>query len=254
MEYWQRPLTPGGWAGFLEGAGTVAHGFRYLNRHPKLWRYALLPLLLNVVISAITLVGLIAGVVWAIRRLHPEFPEGTLGIALEILSGILLIALAVALAFATWLILQAILCGYFYSRLAYQVELRLGARPEELTEVGFWAQAVDALRTVLTLIGINVGLLALHCVPVLGSIVAFAASFYFDAVLLGMECLDYPLSMRGKRRDEKVAFVRRHRPHTLGLGAVILGFGMIPILGAVLMVGAVVGAVLLHRRATRVVA
>ena len=67
-------------------------------------------------------------------------------------------------------------------------------------------------------------------------------------MLIGFDLLSYPLSLRGKRRSERVAFVRRHRPRTLGLGAVVVAFEFIPIFGAVFLTTAVVGSVLIHQR------
>ena len=75
-----------------------------------------------------------------------------------------------------------------------------------------------------------------------------SGSLYYDALLFGEDYFDYPLALRGKRRHEKKEFVRKHRYYTLGLGAAVFLAGFIPIVGAVLLAAAVVGAVQLHRR------
>src|SRR4029079_4257994 len=47
-------------------------------------------------------------------------------------------------------------------------------------------------------------------------------------------------------RSEKVAFARSHRGQTLGLGAVVLLFNFVPVVGPILMTAAVAGSVLLY--------
>lgn len=59
---------------------------------------------------------------------------------------------------------------------------------------------------------------------------------------------DFPLSLRGKRRQEKREFTRRHRAHTLGLGATVFMVSFVPVVGSLILATAAVGAVLLYRR------
>ena len=71
---------------------------------------------------------------------------------------------------------------------------------------------------------------------------------YFTCSTLGFEYFDYLLSLRGLRRSEKLAFARRRRPFTLGLGTSVAVLAFVPIINAVFLTTAVVGAVLLHKR------
>jgi CysZ protein len=132
--------------------------------------------------------------------------------------------------------------------MARVVELRLGATPEELVELSFIAEAADGARDAAWLVAINLALLSLHLVPGIGSLVSLALGWYVNCQTLGAGYLDFPLSLRGWRRRERRAFARRHLPQTLGLGTAALAGTLVPVLGAVLLLGAVVGAVLLHRR------
>jgi CysZ protein len=217
-------------------------------RHRELWKYGIVPIVLNVLITGFVLVVLLVTVGFAIDWLHPMFSDGWGWVTLEIVCGIALAALAVLGAFGSWLLLQAVLCGFFYGKLAAQVELKLGMRPEELREVSLKAQTIDAVRDISLLLSVNVGLLLFHIVPIVGSLVATCGSTYFNLLILGGDFVAFPLDLRGMRRAEKRAFVKRFRYHTLGLGAAVILLMLIPVVGAVLLTTAVTGSVLLHRR------
>ena len=147
-----------------------------------------------------------------------------------------------------WVILQGVLCGHFYSKLAEQVELQLGMVREDIQEVPFAHQIRDTLGDAGLLTGVNLGLLMLHCMPGIGSIVSAGGSYYFTCMTLGLDYFGHPLALRGKRRAEMRAFARRHRAHTLGLGTAVAVVSLVPLINAVLLTTAVAGAVLLHRR------
>lgn len=98
------------------------------------------------------------------------------------------------------------------------------------------------------LAAINLGFLSMNCVPVIGSIVGLCGALYFDCMILGRNFLAFPTGLRGMRRREIREFCRRPRYHSLGLGAAVLLFSLIPLVGAVLLTTAATGAVLLHRR------
>jgi CysZ protein len=217
-------------------------------RHRELWKYGIAPIVLNVLITGLVLVVLMVTVGFAIDWLHPKFSPEWYWRALEIVCGIALAALAVLGAFVSWLLLQAVLCGFFYGKLAAQVELKLGMSPEEIRDVTLKAQIIDAVRDISLLLSVNIGLLVLHIVPVIGSLVATVASTYFNLLILGGDFVAFPLDLRGMRRAEKRAFIKRFRFHTLGLGAAVILLLLIPVVGAVLLTTAVTGSVLLHRR------
>jgi CysZ protein len=233
---------------FREGFGMPWEGFKYMGRHPRLWRHGAIAVALNLLITGVVLFLLVLTAVGVISRVHPLFPPGWTWRLLEVLSGIAIVAMALGLSIAAWMLLQGVLCGYFYSKLARQVEIQLGARPEELQEVKFTFHLADALHDVASLIGVNLAFLCLHIVPVIGSIAAVGGSVYYDCYLLGSDYLDFPLELRGRNRTAKRQFARQHRPQVLGLGAIVLLISFVPIIGSVLLTTAATGAVLLHRR------
>jgi uncharacterized protein involved in cysteine biosynthesis len=235
-------------AAFREGFLSPWEGFRFMNRNPRLWRFGVLPVLFNLLITAFVLVMLIVAGVWYARELHPRFAGSWWMRGVEVLAILGILAVVVGLALAAWLLLQSILCGYFYAKLARQVELQLGLPPGEIKEVSLGREIADGVRDVAALIGVNGGLLLLHVVPLIGSIVATVGSLYFDCWLLGLDYFEYPLALRGKTRKEMRQFAKVHRPQTLGLGAAVLLMALVPVISAIFLTTAATGAVLLHRR------
>jgi uncharacterized protein involved in cysteine biosynthesis len=230
------------------GRGFTApwRGFVYLWQQPGLWLYGIVPVLLNLFISAFALAIFVGSAIAFMVYLHPEFPEGWWGILLEIVSGLALLLAAATLAFVVWFILQNILLGHFLGLLAKHVEVRLGTPADRFRDIPWSYQLVDTMRDLGILIAINGGAMLLHVVPLLGSVAATGVMLYFNSMLFGAEVLDYPLMLRGIRREEKWAFLRKHRPYTLGLGLATLAVGLIPLIGPIYMTAATVGGVLLY--------
>ena len=235
-------------AAFGEGLTTPWVGFRYMFNHPALWRYGIIPILLNLLITSLLLVGLVIAAVLFLRGLHPKFGDGWFWVVAEILTGLLLLVAVLGLTLMAWLVLQGILCGHFYSKLAAQVELQLGMRPEEIKDVPFAYQVSDTLRDVSFLAVVNMACVCVQIVPGIGSLVGVCGSYYFNCFTFGLDYFDHPMALRGIRRREKRAFAKRHRAHTLGLGTVVLAITLLPVVNSVLLTTAVTGAVLLHRQ------
>ncbi|MHC4177259.1 MAG: EI24 domain-containing protein [Planctomycetota bacterium] len=235
-------------AAFGEGLSTPWLGLRYMSRHPALWRYGVIPVLLNLVITTLLLVVLIAVAILFFREIHPWFGDRWGWILAEIVCGLLLLVAVLGLVLVAWLVLQGILCGHFYSKLARQVELQLGMPPDDIEEVPFAYQVADTLRDVGFLAVVNLACVCVQIVPVIGSVLGVCGGYYFNCFTFGLDYLDHPLALRGIRRREKRAFAKRHRAHTLGLGTAVLAITLLPVVNAVLLTTAVTGAVLLHRR------
>ena len=234
--------------GFVEGALTPWRGFRHMCDHPRLWRFAGMPIALNMIIT----VAVLALLIWAVPELihyaHASIVDVWYRIPLLFVLDTLIVAAAITATAVTWLLVSGILCGYFYERLAREVEIGLGTPAETLKDLALRYHVVDAVIDVAKLIGINMGFLVLHIVPVIGSIVATIGITCFDCYIFGNDYLDFPLALRGMRLDEKRAFARRYLSHTLGLGMSVMMFSFIPILGAVMLSTAAAGAVLLYHR------
>ncbi len=233
---------------FVQGVAAPFRGFGYMWRHKGLWRFGVWPAIVNTLIS----LALLALVVLGLWRLHswwePPFVTGWVADVIEVIVGIFLTIIALAVAVLLWAILHGTLCGHFYSKLAAEVERRLGLDESQINEVPMTKQLVDVLRD-LGLMGlVFVGLFALQLIPILGALLGVPLVLYFQYLILGRDFLDHPLSLRGARWHQKRRFIARHRTNVLGLGFVVSLIAFIPIVSAVLLTTAVTGSVLLHRR------
>jgi CysZ protein len=244
----QRAGLASGLRGFVVGFAAPWAGFRYMNRHPALWRHGILPIACNLVLSVLLLAALVCSSVRAFGWLDAMFPPGIWWLLLEILAGLLVAVAIVAVMIAGWIVFQGIFCGFFYSRLAREVEIQLGLKPEQMREVPLAYQVLDALLDLAVLTVVAVSCLLLSLVPVVGPVAAVAVGGYFDCFIFGMDYLDYPQALRARGRRVQREFARRHRGYTLGLGASVMLVTLVPLLNSVMLTSAAVGAVLLHRQ------
>jgi len=223
-------------------------GLAFLGRHSNLWRYAVAPIILNILITGVILTGLVAATTAYALHIHPRFPDGWLGWLYEAGAILGLLALVVGLVACSWVFCQAAFCGYFYGRLTRRVEMRLGTAEEELKDLTFRQELTDGVIQTLKLVAVNLGLFCLNIIPGIGSFVAVAGGIYFGSFSLGREFLQFPSAIRGLGREAQDAFARQHRPATLGLGAAALLLSFIPFVNSVFLTTAAVGAVLLRRK------
>jgi CysZ protein len=235
---------------FRGGISAPVDGFAFLNNHPALWRYGVWPVLVNIVVTFVVWLSAfyVGWMVW--DSYQTALPIAWWTGIVKWTGLICIVLLTLALGFATYLLMLGVICAWFFSKLAYHVELALGSKPEDLVEIPVFAQVIDTLRAICKLVVINVLVLFLHLIPVVGSIAAVVIGLYMDAYILGAEFLGYPLELRGQRWRDRQAFAKQWVGATVGLGIVVTGLMLIPIVGAVFQTTAVVGAVLLHRKLT----
>jgi CysZ protein len=246
----QPPANRPAHGGFLTGLRAPVEGFSFLLRRPRLWHYALLPILINVVLTLTLFIGLSYGAYRFIADMHawPRFAASWWGRTQEGFAVLAVVAATLSLIAGSYILLGGILTAWFNERLAKQVEIALGTPASELTELPFRYQAFDAVLNFLKVTLTAAACFFIGCIPVIGFILGGAISFYVDCFIFGYDYLDYPLALRGHRRSAKRAFCRRHRPETLGLGATVLLMNFIPLVGSVFLTTAAAGAVLLHKR------
>ena len=240
---------------FLEGIFVPWLGLRVLIVRPRLWGYAIVPVLINLAIMAaaifamFTIGSALLALLW--WSLGGEWNEGwwlVAKIAIVILGGISTIMVCIAAAVIMWRLLSAMFCGYFYGRIATAVELELGLPAEEMQPISIWREMRDAFTDMGWLMTSLAVALVVSLIPFIGAPIALAYSLYFQILTCGRDQFSYPLSLRGKHRAERVAFCQQHFTHTMGVGTVVLAMEFIPIVGALFMVTAAAGAVILHRR------
>ena len=120
------PGTPVG--RFTEGFTAPIQGLKFLNQRRHLWRLAVLPILFNLLITGLIIVVLIAIIGWFASVVHPWLTDGVSGgwwvlvLVGEVLAVLMLLAICGVAAVVIWKVLGGVLCGYFYGKLAEEVE------------------------------------------------------------------------------------------------------------------------------------
>ncbi|MBB75724.1 MAG: hypothetical protein CMJ75_14560 [Planctomycetaceae bacterium] len=251
----ERPLAEHGLGRFGEGLCAPWDGMRVMRVQPSLWKHALWPVLLNVVIWLVILVGLLWVGGQLLSTLQPWVAEqlpnwSWLSAVSRLIVFLTVVLLCGVLAVVAWFMLTAILCSYFYGLLAEHVEHLLGdtAKHQPLSMLQ------EMKDTTFNLLFLAVGQAVIFCLnflPLIGSVLAFVLGWGFTWYLLGADFFAYPLALRGVRRWQQLKFASGHKAHTLGLGAAVFFCGVVPLLGAVLLTTTVAGSVVLYRRIAR---
>ena len=247
-----QPATWG--AQFVAGFMAPWHGFKFIRRNPSLWPFAVFAIVLNLVITTLIFIALVAGIATFVVYGHPWFTQDQQGtqywlwLSLEVLAVALLFVFAVGMAMMTWKLLTGILVGYQNGQLAEHTEILLGMNPDEITSISFWDEVADTFLLLGSLLFNYFIFFLVAFIPIIGAPIAIVGSMYRTWFLFGFSFLDYPLSLRGKRRADKIAVARRFRPYTLGLGSAVFLLEFLPIINSVLLTTAVIGAVTINRR------
>ena len=234
----------------IAGAAVFFRGIAFLLKRPRLWHWAVWPILITAVVFA--------GLAFASTRWLPGLMDAYLLPPSEGWWG----ALYWPLLIVEWsLIVLGLLIGFyivaklvtapFYGKLAQRTMSELSGAPVEAPG-GIWADAVLPMLNSLRRLFWLALLLPLSLIPVVGIVVGPVVAAFFFA----MEFLDYSLdtvtpalAFADRRR-----YAWRHGGAALGFGLVVTLALAIPVLDLVVMPFAVcAGAIFLHERPWRTV-
>ena len=84
--------------------------------------------------------------------------------------------------------------------------------------------------------------------PVVGPLISLFGGIAFTSWIMGLDYLGFPLALRGYPRWRQYPFGVANSARVVGLGLFVSICELIPILGAIPLTSAVIGAVLLHRK------
>jgi CysZ protein len=220
---------------FISGALYPFHALSLLARTPRLWRYVLVPVLVNILVGATLYAGLLLAGWRSVDTFVAGLPEWA-----AVLGALLHVLLIVVLLIVTGYILVrfgVVLGAPWYARLSNELEfLRTGrSLPDEAA--GFATALRDIGRAVMfelqklvLVLAIGVGLLLLNFVPVAGQILATAGGIALGATIACLDFFDYPLERRRISFRAKLGVIRRSLPASAGFGLVCLGLVSIPFL------------------------
>lgn len=218
------PAAAAGVAGALarvgKGVAAPLRGLLFLNRHPRLWTWIAVPLLLNALLCG--------AVAWLLGDLLsdwlPDFAgpwPGWIDWAREALAGLLEFlawAAAILVAALTALTLAGVVNAPFYDLLSERVEAAHFGRADPGRP---WSALLgDLLRSLAASLSLLLRYLAVMAVllllsfTVVGAPLLLLAGLYFG----GLAQVDVTLSRKLYPGARRSAWARRHAPLLLGLG------------------------------------
>lgn len=216
----------------VTGVRDVGRGLAALRAHPALWKWAVAP----AVVTLLLLVGAIAGIAHAVDPAVGWAAAHLPGPLARVASPILTALIVGGLVLAALLVFTSIagaVAGPFNERLSEHLEAELTGKPPgpfSLREFvhGAAVSAAHALRRlVVALVGI-VLVFAAGLVPVVGTIAALGVAAWFAASAASYDCYDAVFGRRAMAYRDKLAYLSRHRGRTLGLGLAVAGLLLVP--------------------------
>jgi CysZ protein len=193
--------------GLVRGFLAPFRGGVFVARQ-RLWRYLLLPLLVNVALGLATMVA-------AARFFREELAQ-TLSSA-PVLGWIFLAVTTVLGGVVLFIVLQPLVSAIFCDRLSEIVEKRVRGSVPSVSFLASTGRALvhGLLKAVCYGLAILVGALLTPFLGPLGTVVGVA----LGAVFLAYDGFDYPLARRGRTFGGKWAYLLRHPGQTIGYGA-----------------------------------
>ncbi|HEU4329132.1 MAG TPA: EI24 domain-containing protein [Roseiflexaceae bacterium] len=221
------------------GASYPFRGLWLLIGTPRLWRYALIPLLINLVLGAL-LYGLLLSA--GLREIDATVAQAPLG---DLLGPILRVLLIILLLIVIGVLVASFgvtLGSPWYSRLSEEIELIcLGSAPpaEPLSAQGITRDLLRALlfelKKLVLIIGIGLPVLLINLLPVAGQILSTVGGLLLGATIACLDFFDGPLERRRLRFRDKLGVIRRLLPSSLAFGLVSLGLVSIPLVNLLMI-------------------
>jgi CysZ protein len=220
----------------LAGLAYPLRALAIINRTPRLWRYVVVPIVVNLAVGAVLYLGIYAG---ALRLLEAQFGGGGEGVAaflFWIVRALLAVTLAVGIGFV--LVRFGVVLGApWYGQLSEELEGMLTGRPlaakplsarEILGDIGRALQF--ELKKLLLVLGVWLPSLVLLLIPAAGGLLYGAIGIALGATVACLDFFDGPLERRRLRFREKLGLVRRLTPASASFGLVAFALVSLPLL------------------------
>jgi CysZ protein len=238
------PVVRLGKVDLLAGLSSFFGGFGFIVSTPSAWGFALVPMF-----AAGTLfVGSGWLGVWGATALYHHVVAGTHGTLGAIGAGILyvlLIAVAVVLAFVVACALAQPLSGFALEALAKKQEVALGRQPRVAKEP-LWTSFFRSLRVTLLSLACGLPVLAaLSLVTVLAppaAVITVPLKFFVVSLMVAWDFLDYPLGVRGARVRDRLDFIGKNFGSVCVFGLLSALVLLIPGVGFIVLPAGVCGA------------
>ncbi|ETW94267.1 MAG: hypothetical protein ETSY1_35640 [Candidatus Entotheonella factor] len=240
----------------IRGFRLPFQGIEYLAQHRSLWKWALLPAVVNLVLFSVAFAILIAYIptLYNLARFEsPATQQAWLwSTSLSILSGtlgVLLIMLSSAVLAIVFLLISKVIAAPFLDVLAQQVEYLHGETQAATFNLGylwrsFWVAIGAELKRTGFVIAVYIVLFLLGLIPILAPFTALAGTLFTILFL--------PLQYAGYTMDHRLMTFRQRRALIAQRPWLMFGFGVaafltifVPLLNFVCLPILVVGGTLL---------
>jgi CysZ protein len=239
-------------------------GVSFLGRHRVLWKWALFPTIVNIIVFAMAFALFLAFYpdLYALATgfLYLDAPQtwyAWLWVApLRLLAwctGLLLLITALVVLYFVFLILGTMLAAPFLDVLAQRVEALATGRAcqgqttllDAVRNIG--VSIIEELRKLAFFLAVQITLLLLGLLPVLTPFTVLAATL-FTMLFLPLEYASFAMDHRQLRFRQRRALIWQHRWLMLGFGAAAFLTLLIPLLNFICLPALVVGGtlVILH--------
>jgi CysZ protein len=226
---------------FGRGVRHGVRGGKLLLRTPSLWPLVLLPF----VLSLVAFVAVFAAVFALRDRWMALLPAAG---ALRSIVGVVAYIALLVIGFFAYLPLATLIAAPFNESIAEAVERRLGgAEPPPFSFGRFLGDLgrgiAHAIRSLVRYLMLAAAVFVASFLPVIGPAIALVGGGYLAARFAAYDSLDATLSRWRWSYQRKQELLRRRRALCMGLGALVAGLLVVPVLNALaLSLGAAGGA------------
>jgi|GEM_PF-3597720 CysZ protein len=227
--------------GIRIGAEYFFRGARELWRRKGWWPLLIVPTLLNVLLYALFVVGIMTLVRQFLSGYAPSTWWGIL-----IAAAIFVVTLAAVLYLGSMLFIffGSIISAPFYDSLAQRAARERGAVIVERT---WWQEVWRPIKHSVIKFGwyllVQIGLLGLYLLPVaVGPVAYLTLGFFATAFFLALDFLDFSFDFRGWTFTERKKWCMERKGVVLGFGGAVLLGTMIPAVNIVVPPIAIIAA------------
>lgn len=248
-------------SGFAVGFMRPVEGAGFLLRHRGLKRFAILPLITNIIVYAIVIglfIWLLASIdlqvgPWEFWGPTGRWLSSALDWLLDTLKWLIALPLILIICYFTFTIVGFILAAPFNEMLSARVERRLidPSTTEKEAAPGFirdtWTSLVDSGRILSRQLLWTLLVLPLIFIPFVGWIPLFAVTGWFT----GLGLIDPTLARRRRSRLQKDSVLASRRGEVFGLGVAMELMILVPFVGLFVLPLAVTGGTIAAVQADR---
>ncbi|WP_322821405.1 EI24 domain-containing protein [Chloroflexus sp.] len=217
---------------FLHGLSFPLRALGFIVSQPMLWRYIVIPIVLNILIGFVLYATLLWAGVQTIEALLADWPE----LIARFVRLLLIVILFIGLGYM--LVRFGVVIGSpFYSRLSELIEERLHgvARTTSPTSPAsiahdFFRALLFELKKLLFLLALGTPTLLLNVLPGIGAMLATVAGIAIGVTISCLDFFDPPLERRRLSFRTKLGYIRHHLPASAGFGLICLGLVSVPFL------------------------